>query len=846
MSGGNYNNSGRTPPYLNIVERDMLGWYRRSPTEFIKEGTHTLQPVQGNDCYITLTANEGEFFLFEYRSLEGWDMHLPGSGMLIYHVDRSDNRVGGMKASDRWRTWNGINAYADHQCFDLIEAVYPESAVRYENQVPFPGSTNNTYFTASSSPAFKDHAGYHPGVNITSIADNGTNATFSVSFDTSSSADFYGKVTTSDGDPISGVSVTFTRKQHEPKPLELDMNLNLNKSRELFGYNMLAATDANEYIYSTVTNEQGEYFISSELTQGIFVVQVEKEGYNPVLQEVTVLAPGLVRTDFTLFPLVEYREGLLRKHNEWEGYNVGYQDPGIPTYGAVGFSPEELLPYQGDTISTVSFIITGSSASEVGVFVLFDQEKVLEQNVVSPAFGTMNTVDVSAAKLTIPEGKMVKFGYYVLGSDYGYPMAVDEGPMAYLGGYAGHSIEQLTTPWGSNLNNIIISATVKPKEEEDDGEGGDDPVETYLEIGGEVVDKDGNPLSGVSMSLYYTQPEDTSLPTGDGSQAPGSLQRSGSLLLSTEQSTEAIETTTTGPDGQYHFTAQSKEEGVYVIHAIKDGYYPVERQADASLTGEVSEDFTLIAWVGSDENLLRKHGTVFDAVGYGTPGETIYGAVGFSPEETEAYEGYCITSVSFFVGGSRAEEVGVFILLDNECMFMDIVNNPSFGNVTQVDLTAHGITIPKGKELKVGYYVKDSDSGYPLGVDQGPMVPMGGYAGSNLSSLTSDWKIAHDLDCNLIVSATVTEKDNELFSLGYYMMPFAKEQYKAGDHLVLMLNDAPSVTEIERPLEVRWFFNETQYSSNDVITLEAGSHVVKAVLTFRDYIQTIVQEIFVE
>ena len=146
MSGGNYNNYGRTPPYLNIEERNLLGWYNGSPSVLEEGGQYSLEPVTRNACYIRETITENEYFLFEYRQQKGWDEYLPDSGMLIYHVDKSNNLVGGIEAGERWRNWNGINAYADHQCFDLIEAVFPESAVRYEDEVPFPGSTNNTAF----------------------------------------------------------------------------------------------------------------------------------------------------------------------------------------------------------------------------------------------------------------------------------------------------------------------------------------------------------------------------------------------------------------------------------------------------------------------------------------------------------------------------------------------------------------------------------------------------------------------------------------------------------------------------------------------------------------------------
>ena len=75
------------------------------------------------------SMNEGEIFVFEYRNgtLSTWDRYLQtgdpdssyaivgsGSGMLVYHIDKSQNRVGGYRASDLWSlNANRVNAYGD-------------------------------------------------------------------------------------------------------------------------------------------------------------------------------------------------------------------------------------------------------------------------------------------------------------------------------------------------------------------------------------------------------------------------------------------------------------------------------------------------------------------------------------------------------------------------------------------------------------------------------------------------------------------------------------------------------------------------------------------------------------
>lgn len=45
-------------------------------------------------------------------------------------------------------------------------------------------------------------------------------------------------------------------------------------------------------------------------------------------------------------------------------------------------------------------------------------------------------------------------------------------------------------------------------------------------------------------------------------------------------------------------------------------------------------------------------------------------------------------------------------MFDGELVLEEIVPNPNFNNVTEVDLKRHRLAIPAGKELKIGYYVK--------------------------------------------------------------------------------------------------------------------------------------------
>ena len=357
-----------------------------------------------------------------------------------------------------------------------------------------------------------------------------------------------------------------------------------------------------------------------------------------------------------------------------------------------------------------------------------------------------------------------------------------------------------------------------------------------MTITGTVSDPDGNPVSGAEVILSFEEPS----PAGDVRQTAIMTSRPGSTPVRTASQAETT-TVTTGEDGIYVFETESRE-GTYYLEASKEGFNPAYDQVDASRSGTVTVNLTLSPL--PEEGSLKKHGPWEGyAIGYGSPGGTIYGAVGFSAQELAPYEGHTIASMSFLVAGSTAAEVGLFIAAGNTTIFSGVLNNPSFEVMMQVDLSPFDIIIPGGEDMKFGYYVTDSDSGYPLAADNGPMVPMGGYAGNSVESLTETWKEMYDIDVNIQVSAMVTGPDNQLFSLGYYVIPYTGRTYRAGDTFTLQLNDDPSVEDVERPVDVAWFFDDQPYNTGDVITLAQGNHTVKAVLTFENHTQTIIQEI---
>lgn len=180
MDKGNFNNDGRTPPYYNAIDRDMLGI---GQCEELKEGNYVLEPINLNGRFLRMdTANEGEYYLIECRTNTGWDIYTRCKGLAIYHIDKSANLTGyspvyerDASAAERW-TSNEVNCRPQHQCADMIESLDKANDI---SQIMWPYGKNNS-FTPQSSPSFTLWDGSSSPLSITDILQIGDNVSFNV------------------------------------------------------------------------------------------------------------------------------------------------------------------------------------------------------------------------------------------------------------------------------------------------------------------------------------------------------------------------------------------------------------------------------------------------------------------------------------------------------------------------------------------------------------------------------------------------------------------------------------------------------------------------------------------
>lgn len=169
---------GRFPCALSAYERYELGWitpdtliankyngityYRKDTVEVNQYLSQVITvpyivPFFASDTLSCLTTTnkalvfpvksesddirDGEYFILENRQKTGWDTHIPGHGLLIWHIDY---------VKSLWAS-NKVNSDMDHPCILLVKA---DNHLATASGDPFPGSREINKYTATTSPAF--------------------------------------------------------------------------------------------------------------------------------------------------------------------------------------------------------------------------------------------------------------------------------------------------------------------------------------------------------------------------------------------------------------------------------------------------------------------------------------------------------------------------------------------------------------------------------------------------------------------------------------------------------------------------------------------------------------------
>ena len=213
MDSGSYNGDGYLPAGYTSYERWMAGWEEPIVLEDEDVNVSSLPSLQssGQSYIIYNKKNRNEYYMLENRQQEAWDASLPGSGLLIVHVDYD---------ASAWEQ-NQPNDDPKHQRMTWVQAdnklqtvrQYGQEVLTYSGMKTdlYPSGGNNS-FNRDSKPAAKLFNNNVDGTkfltssveNITSNADGSIAFKFVAQYDNNQ-----GGNVTPDPDPNPDQTIVF-------------------------------------------------------------------------------------------------------------------------------------------------------------------------------------------------------------------------------------------------------------------------------------------------------------------------------------------------------------------------------------------------------------------------------------------------------------------------------------------------------------------------------------------------------------------------------------------------------------------------------------------------------------
>lgn len=163
MAGGSWGGGGNTPVHPSAWCKANQGWV--AVDNVTSNGVRSIDDVKNSRSVLRLWkdgASGSEYFLVENRQQSGFDASLPGGGLLVWHIDESV----------------ATNTNETHYKVALMQADNNRDLEAARNRGdagdPYPGSTNNSTFSNSSTPNSRSYAGQNTCVSLTGISAPGT------------------------------------------------------------------------------------------------------------------------------------------------------------------------------------------------------------------------------------------------------------------------------------------------------------------------------------------------------------------------------------------------------------------------------------------------------------------------------------------------------------------------------------------------------------------------------------------------------------------------------------------------------------------------------------------------
>lgn len=157
MDAGSYNGDSRCPAGYTAYEKAECGWITLKDMTDIQEETSVeglLPTSEGGDAYVIKNkGHKDEYYILENRQKTGWDAEIPGSGLMVTHVDYDPyvwaNNI--PNTNDVYYDANNVKRTNDHARLTIFRAGKGTDLNGVASDL-YPYGSNNS-LTATSSPA---------------------------------------------------------------------------------------------------------------------------------------------------------------------------------------------------------------------------------------------------------------------------------------------------------------------------------------------------------------------------------------------------------------------------------------------------------------------------------------------------------------------------------------------------------------------------------------------------------------------------------------------------------------------------------------------------------------------
>ncbi len=194
--------AARTGPYhMSAWSKIALGWV--APIVVSNNMYDVTIPPAETAPVVYKVWRDGipgqEYFLLENRQNVGFDSHLPGHGLLIWHVDETMFSAAAARLVPHASGGGGWFRIALEQADGLnhMTMYYPLPNRReYFRELgdsgdPYPGDSLNTHFDGFSDPSSRDNTGFETDVSIVDILEEGSDIRLSIIIDSTTVAIYF-------------------------------------------------------------------------------------------------------------------------------------------------------------------------------------------------------------------------------------------------------------------------------------------------------------------------------------------------------------------------------------------------------------------------------------------------------------------------------------------------------------------------------------------------------------------------------------------------------------------------------------------------------------------------------